>query len=226
MGCIVPEKSKRSTTESYANPLQSWWPQNLHSAINSEIISQFCSNMLNRKLVVKAIVIMAGIFVAFVATAAWKDSVRKQEKIAQYAARIKDLEANLKETGAPAGNGTLAEQATCSQQAEHLFRSLGYSTASKAPNSQYFSSHYQLSTHRCFIEIETTEWNTKQMDVLKLLLDAIGRQQLGTYFWMSRDGKKYWEVPPAQCNVIAQNGEKKDCNSEDEFAALARQYMN
>ena len=41
----------------------------------------------------------------------------------------------------------------------------------------------------------------------------------------SVEGKKYWEVPPLQCQVVLPSGEEQRCKSDDEFKDLIKLYM-
>jgi hypothetical protein len=56
-------------------------------------------------------------------------------------------------------------------------------------------------------------------------MDANERRQYATYLWISRQDKKYWEVPPTTCELTPSLREKKFCTSREEFDAFIASYM-
>jgi hypothetical protein len=56
------------------------------------------------------------------------------------------------------------------------------------------------------------------------LYDAAERRVYAAYLWISGT-KKYWEVPPSQCELTPSYTEKRFCKTEDEFNAFIAEYM-
>jgi hypothetical protein len=55
--------------------------------------------------------------------------------------------------------------------------------------------------------------------------DANERRQYATYVRMSRERKKYWEVPPTACEPTPSLRERRFCKTREEFDAFAAPDM-
>ena len=90
-----------------------------------------------------------------------------------------------------------------------------------------FTNHYNEKLNRCFMLVEETDVKSDPGTIWtnKTLLDAFEGKELATYSWHSDKVKKYWQVPPFQCEVTLPSGEKKICNSGAEFDELIKVYM-
>jgi hypothetical protein len=42
---------------------------------------------------------------------------------------------------------------------------------------------------------------------------------------ISRENKKYWDVPPSECELIPTLREKRTCATREEFDAFVAEYM-
>jgi hypothetical protein len=78
---------------------------------------------------------------------------------------------------------------------------------------------------KCLILIEATHNFGKQISTTVLLTDANERRIYAYYLWLSREGKKYWEVPPAECELSPSVREKTNCTTREEFDAFVAGYM-
>jgi hypothetical protein len=176
--------------------------------------------------IVSLILGLLAIILATSLVSVWNQSNRRESLIQTQSAKIDNLEAQLKAAQTTAQNGTIQEQTTCAQQAEHMFHALGYSRRERCDGGDDFMSRYQPDTHRCFLKIESSYAKAGQSVVSKSVVDAISREPLGVYMWISEKDKKYWEVAPMECFVFDLNGTKQHCKSDEEFENLARKYMN
>ena len=120
-------------------------------------------------------------------------------------------------------------QTNCSKQAKEFFDYFENENSSKSSNE--FSNHFNSQKNKCFVLIKDYAQMTLGGELSagssKYLYDAIEKKLYGSYSWMSRSNKKYWEVPPLWCEEYA-NGEKSDlknCKTEDEFDSFVSEYM-
>jgi hypothetical protein len=73
--------------------------------------------------------------------------------------------------------------------------------------------------------VETTNMLAGLSNTSVYLMDANERRQYAFYLWISRKDKKYWEVPPSNCELTPSLREKKLCTSREEFDAFVADYM-
>ncbi len=92
-------------------------------------------------------------------------------------------------------------------------------------NHARFTNHYNVKLDRCLIETFTLQLEVNSSIFTKDVSDAFEGKEFASYAWISRAGKKYWEVPPTMCLVTMPSGEEKNCSSEDEFDKLIQIYM-
>jgi hypothetical protein len=116
---------------------------------------------------------------------------------------------------------SLDAQERCSKQALATFKEFGWE---KNPSAAY-GNHFNVNLGRCFMEIESMTTTGSTPWTNKVLLDAFEGRVIGSYAWRADPVKKYWEVPPVQCEVDSPAGEKETCKSDDEFGRLVRVYM-
>jgi hypothetical protein len=141
-------------------------------------------------------------------------SLRDQEK------RVLALAAKLDAT---AKTSSLDLQEKCWKQSQEIFR-LGDWHKNQLAS---FENHYNERVNRCFLIVSDTDTKTAPGTIFvnKILGDAFEERTLGSYTWRSDKVKKYWENPPLECNVILPSGEKKSCNSLDQWEELVKAYM-
>jgi hypothetical protein len=128
---------------------------------------------------------------------------------------------------------SLQEQEICAAQAKRAFQeeNVDWDRQNKQMNlgmqtvSVDFESHYNAKINRCLMLVIRTTMLGKQMSTNKSLFDAIERREYGEYMWISHEGKKFWEVPPASCQLTPTHNETQYCKSEDEFKAFVAKYM-
>jgi len=114
-------------------------------------------------------------------------------------------------------------QERCAKQAREQFKQLGWDKEQMAG----FTNHYNEKLNKCFVLIENTDAKSSPGTIWTnvVLMDAFEGRELGLYSWHTEKDKKYWEVPPFQCEVNLPSGEKKICNSREEFDELIKIYM-
>ena len=114
-------------------------------------------------------------------------------------------------------------QAKCAAQARKEFEYEGLVGKDMAG----YESHYSPEMKRCFVATSLTDakTNPKVIWTTRTVVDAFEGKECATYVWHTEEGKKYWEVPPFQCEVTVPSGEKKICHSDDEFEELIKPYM-
>ncbi len=114
-------------------------------------------------------------------------------------------------------------QEKCAKQAREQFKNDGWGEQKMAG----YSSHYNDKLNKCFVWIlaTTVDNATGNITTSQILEDAFEGKVFGSYIWVSDKVKKYWEVPPQECDMILITGEKKNCVSSDEFDELANYYM-
>ena len=90
-----------------------------------------------------------------------------------------------------------------------------------------YTNHYNDKLNKCFIWITATtvDKNTGQISNTQILEDAFEGKVFGNYTWFADKVKKYWEVPPFECDMIVMSGEKVVCSSTEQFEKLAGNYM-
>ena len=112
------------------------------------------------------------------------------------------------------GQETFNLQRQCADQARQLFKQLGFDENAKPPNYQEYHSHYNNSLKKCFVAIETSAMTGKPIEQVlqKFLFDAIERRPYAEYSWISKEGKKFWEVPPLQCELHPSIGADNRCS--------------
>jgi hypothetical protein len=123
----------------------------------------------------------------------------------------------------------LSSQAICATQAKKAFEEWHADNnksqyGSKLISSDY-SSHYNTKLGKCLMLIEGTFNFGNQVSNSKLLTDAFERRVYAYYDWISKEGKKYWEVGPASCELTPSLRETKVCNFEEEFKNFVAGYM-
>jgi hypothetical protein len=90
-----------------------------------------------------------------------------------------------------------------------------------------YQSHYNAKLGKCFMEIKSTILDQQGGDASfnRFLADAYERRVYADYMWNSRKDKKYWEVPPIICKLIASSASEQICKSEDEYKAFVATYI-
>jgi hypothetical protein len=122
---------------------------------------------------------------------------------------------------------TLVQQKMCAEQAKKAFdenqqeaRQLG----GDQPISDY-TSHFDPQKNICYVRITSTTASKRGVTNSDVVYDAFERRLFGNYFWLNYDGKKYWEVKPAQCEVHPQQQPTVYCQSSEEFNDLVEKWF-
>jgi hypothetical protein len=136
---------------------------------------------------------------------------------------LKDQQGQIKELSGAlesrAKGATLEYQEKCARQAAEVFKADGWEKESMAG----FENHYNEKTNKCFVLESNISLQTGMTS--RHLFDAFERKNLANYTWIPHKGKKYWEVSPFECDVTLPSGEKKACDSSEQFEDLIKVYM-
>jgi hypothetical protein len=141
-----------------------------------------------------------------------------RHRLQQQNRTIDELNAQLKADFAVAG---IELQEKCARQAREEFKSEGFESEKGAE----FSSHFNRRMGKCFVLIQNSTITRNIPATSKTLLDAYEGRVYAEYVWSNSQGKKYWEVAPMICDVVAPSGEKQVCHSDDEFEESIKIYM-
>jgi hypothetical protein len=114
---------------------------------------------------------------------------------------------------------TLQQQEMCAKQAKEYFED-------QIRDGDY-QSHYNTKLGKCLVLIHQTlsPGAGVGVQIIRQLSDAYERYIYADYFWMSVQGKKYWEVKPMVCELTPTLAEKRLCENDDEFKALISPFM-
>jgi hypothetical protein len=125
---------------------------------------------------------------------------------------------------------TLDDQGRCAAQAKRAFQQW-QEDDKKGPLanmgttiSSDYESHYNTKIKKCLILIEAST-SMGNISNYATLMDAYERRVYASYLWISRQDKKYWEVPPIMCELISTHGEVRRCAHRIEFDAFVATYL-
>jgi hypothetical protein len=120
-------------------------------------------------------------------------------------------------------------QERCAKQAKDFFTSKGWtSNDPDKPNLGSYANHYDPALNKCFMVIDNTLIDTGKSDQpfnTEVLFDAFDGITYGEFMFRADPVKKYWEVKPVACHVILPSGERRECQSKEEFHNLLATYM-
>jgi hypothetical protein len=149
-----------------------------------------------------------------------------------HSARIRELELTVKQLDSKVDEkgttSSLELQAKCSEQARKFFSDMGFAKNDMAG----FENHYNSQMNKCFVQVSSSKAfktdakkSSSTLWTYRNVFDAFEGKEYGSFAWHDKEGKKYWEIPPFQCEVTLPSGEKKFCHSDDEFTDLVKVYM-
>jgi hypothetical protein len=119
---------------------------------------------------------------------------------------------------------SLELQSRCASAAKNFFDRFGYTPDQRAD----YTNHYNPKLRKCFIAIKTGQWQKASETMLtsQAVFDAVEGKSYGEYVWQSDKIKKYWEVPPIECDGTDVDGNHVPCHSDVEFSTLMSNYMD
>lgn len=126
---------------------------------------------------------------------------------------------------------TLDEQERCAAQARRAFQEVENQFKTQPLTqtiSSDYESHYNTKIKKCLMlmeRIDTLASGKGNITTTATLMDAYERHVYANYIWISSPTKKYWEVPPAACELFPVRQEKKICADRDEFDSFVSEYM-
>lgn len=128
---------------------------------------------------------------------------------------------------------SLDQQERCAQQAKRAYAELDAQNRSEMQKmgigmnrlSSDYQSHYNVKLGKCLMLVETVDMLGSQSTTTAYVMDANERRQYATFMWISREGKKYWEIPPSMCELTPNLREKRFCKTREEFDEFVAPYM-
>lgn len=125
------------------------------------------------------------------------------------------------------------QQEQCAQLAKRVYAEFGVENAAETQKTGSkkvrilgdYQSHFNVKLGKCLMLIETRDMLDSQFIISAYVVDVNERRQYATYAWMSREGKKYWEVPPMACSLALSLRETRICKTRDEFDEFLAPYM-
>jgi hypothetical protein len=120
-------------------------------------------------------------------------------------------------------------QAMCATQSRKVFQE--YENEFKAGAGKMYTvssdyqSHYNTKLNKCLLLIEATRMLGDQTSTSVYLSDAYERRIYANYLWISKKDKKYWEVPPTECELVPSLRNKQNCTTREEFDAFVAEYL-
>jgi hypothetical protein len=128
---------------------------------------------------------------------------------------------------------SLDQQERCMQQAKRTYTELDAQNGAETQRmglktvhiSGDYQSHYNVKLGKCLMLVERSDMLDSQSITTAYVMDANEHRQYAIYVWMSREGKKYWEVPPMACELTPSLREKRFCKTREEFDEFAAPYM-
>jgi hypothetical protein len=115
-----------------------------------------------------------------------------------------------------------AMQAKCYEQAQSLYRSLGY------PKGRIvgFGNHYNQKFATCFLDVMNMESaGPSDLMLYSYLVDVATGKEYAAYTGVVRGKNLSPQGPPQRCEVLVPSGERRVCRSDLEFATLTNVYM-
>jgi hypothetical protein len=116
----------------------------------------------------------------------------------------------------------MEQQRMCAAQAEHVFRSGGWSLAGAAVNGIIgaYSNHYNTRLGRCFMVMSTTSPHNAFSTLV--LTDAFEGTTYGSFYssWSANGG-----TVVAECDLTIPNSEAKQCSSREQWLRLISPFI-
>jgi len=109
----------------------------------------------------------------------------------------------------------------CDEQAARRFRE---NTPDKERDWDSYTSHYDPRVNVCYVRINRTFVGTANALTLTIT-DAFEGRVYATYVWSNPGNKKFWEVPPSNCEINVPGKDTIKCTSSDEFDSLTEKYF-
>jgi hypothetical protein len=127
---------------------------------------------------------------------------------------------------------TLDQQERCAMEAKRSFQEIeakdlaqGKAVGVSQIESNY-QSHYNTKMGKCLMLVEKSSMlGAGNSSTTAHLIDANEQRPYATYVWISRKDKKYWDVPPAACELDPSMREKRTCKTREEFDAFVAGYL-
>lgn len=104
---------------------------------------------------------------------------------------------------------------------DKYFKATRKNQGGDAAQSFDYQSHYNAKLNKCLVA--TTE--LKFPFTTKMLFDVNEGRMFTFYLWMIDKQKKYWEVPPKQCELTPSLQDKRNCISDEEYEQFVVTYM-
>lgn len=87
-----------------------------------------------------------------------------------------------------------------------------------------YTSHYDPRVNVCFVRVNSFG-SAGPASVTDVIYDAFGGRVYATYIWVNPLKRKFWEVPPSECDVEIPGKPEEQCTSTDAFNQLTEKYF-
>jgi hypothetical protein len=134
-------------------------------------------------------------------------------------------ETSSQPTPTPPAKASLELQSKCAAQSKVFFDQWLRDTPDyrKPDIGKTFTSHYDPAANSCYVEIIVAGIRIgNEFATSKFVSDAYEGSSLAEYYWMSRTGRKYWEVKPTMCSVKSHDGKTNYCDSDEIYQQMVR----
>lgn len=120
---------------------------------------------------------------------------------------------------------TLAQQKMCDEQAAKKFHEERYSDFEKKdelPLTSY-TSHYDPAVNVCYVRVHSV--HITPPIVSDRVYDAFGGRVYANFVWIGTRDKKFWEVPPTECDFNIPGKPEEKCATDTQFDDLTEKYF-
>ena len=116
----------------------------------------------------------------------------------------------------------------CDEQAEKRFQEDKNSDdfgdkKKKNPPLESYTSHYDPTVNVCYVRINSISANPPMTS--DAVYDAFGGREFAAYIWVNAQKKKFFEVPPTECDIDIPGKPQEKCDSIDEFNRETEKYF-
>jgi hypothetical protein len=139
----------------------------------------------------------------------------------QQAATIKEQQGQLAAANDRRKSEALSLQSLCSKQAKVAFTDSDYSDNPMAS----YENHYNATLNKCFIYMRSYKIISGNGYDNRTLIDTLENKSYGLYILHVMNGTGFGQLRPVMCIVQTAAGEEIKCESQDDFEARVKPYM-
>lgn len=139
----------------------------------------------------------------------------------QQAVTIKEQQGQLAAANDRRKSEALGLQSQCSKQAKVAWLDGDYSDNPMAS----YENHYNATLNKCFIYMRSYKIISGNGYDNRTLIDALENKSYGLYILHVMNGNGEGRLRPVKCTVQTVAGEVVDCESQADFEARVKPYM-